>query len=121
MQTQMRIFNQLPKPEMVSDSLFANCKDGKEAILLCIDARKVRYPLSDIANSLGIDKGHFSRILSGAAHFPDAKRTDLMTLCGNLIPLQFEAKQMGFKLEKPSEKELKIKKLKQELLSLEAS
>jgi len=121
MQKEIRILDVMPKPSMVDSALIHRCKDGKEAILLCIQCRKVRYPYSDIANTLEIDKGHFSRILSGTAHFPDEKRCDLMRLCGNLAPLQFEADQMGYFLVEPTEKENRIKEAEQALEKLKAS
>jgi hypothetical protein len=48
-----------------------------------------------IAETLAIDPGHLSRILSGQAHFPDTKSVQLMELCGNLAPVQFEMMAMG--------------------------
>lgn len=86
-------------PEMLPDEVIRSIKNGREAILVCIDHRKVRYPMSDIAALLGIDKGHFSRILNRQAHFPDEKRPELMRICGNLAPLQYEAMAFGYRLE----------------------
>lgn len=44
---------------------------------------------------LAIDKGHWSRMLSGQAHFPHDKLEALMDLCGNDIPLQWLAWRRG--------------------------
>lgn len=102
--------------------LVRRCRDGKEAVLLCIEARAVRMPLHDLALQLGMDKGHFSRVMCRQAHFPDHKRTQLMALCGNLAPLQYEAWATGFDLiPRRTALEEKIQGLQRQIQDLQAA
>lgn len=82
------------------------------AIKLCIslagfDADKQVY------GELGIDAGHWSRILRGEAHFPVDKLTNLMELCGNEAPLLWFVHARGYdphslrKLETETERQLR--------------
>jgi hypothetical protein len=64
------------------------CQDEMDAVNLCIDLSRLKDEY--IAAHLEIDKGHFSRIRKGMAHFPTAKRLALMYLCGNWAPIQYE-------------------------------
>lgn len=98
-QREISILSEAKAPQMLSGELIRQLKDGREAILLCIDQRVARYSMAHLSALLGIDKGHFSRILNKKAHFPDEKRPELMRLCGNLAPAQFEAMQFGLRLD----------------------
>lgn len=120
-QRSLNILGEIKKPVMVENNLIENCKDAKSAVLLCISLSRVRYSNTYLAMLLEIDKGHFSRILSGKAHFPTNKRIDLMMLCGNYAPLQYEAKETGLVLMEPSEKERKIIEAENLLKKLKAS
>jgi len=84
-----------PAPEEVSVEVIARKKDLLAAINLCIDVSGLDD--KEIAISLGIDAGHFSNIRRGKAgcNFPLAKLDDLMTLCGNEIPLVWQALKRG--------------------------
>ena len=84
------------KPAMVDWALVAKCKDERAAICLCVQLSGLAN--EEIAHQLGIDKGHWTRIMQGRGHFPTHKRSQLMSLCGNLAPLQFEAMRFGFQL-----------------------
>ena len=53
----------------------------------------------EIYMTLGIDAGHWSRIVKGDAHFPVNKIDDLMTLCGNEAPLKWLAHKRGYGLQ----------------------
>lgn len=75
-------------PVFIDLALIKACRDELDAINLCIDLS--RLPDEVICERLGIDKGHFSRIRKGRAHFPTARRIQLQWLCGNWAPLQFE-------------------------------
>jgi len=65
------------------------------AINLCIDVSALED--KEIYVALGIDSGHFSNIRKGkpGVHFPTNKLDDLMTLCGNEIPLHWQALKRG--------------------------
>lgn len=65
------------------------------AIKLCVslagfDSDKQVYA------QLGIDAGHYSRILRGEAHFPVDRLSDLMDLCGNEAPLIWLTNMRGY-------------------------
>jgi hypothetical protein len=75
-------------PVMVDMARVRMCRDELDAVNLCIDLSR----MSDetLCRLLGIDKGHWSRMRKGRAHFPTAKRIALMELAGNWAPLQYE-------------------------------
>lgn len=106
-------------------------REPKEADMLlvrmcktAIDALKLQIQLSGyshefVASQLEIDKGHMSRIMSGAAHFPANKYTALNWLTGNLAFLQFlawEAKRGLIQYVKTPEEEIAELKAKVSLL-----
>ena len=92
-QRQIPIMGEARRPALVDDHLIARCENEADAILLCVHLS--RFAHEHICESLGVDKGHWSRILQGRAHFPTRKRLALMRLCGNLAPIQYEAMQSG--------------------------
>jgi predicted XRE-type DNA-binding protein len=81
--------------EAVSQDVIATRRDLLAAINLCIDVSGLDD--KEISLSLGIDPGHFSNIRRGKAgcNFPLTKLDDLMTLCGNEIPLTWQAMKRG--------------------------
>lgn len=66
------------------------------AIVLCVQLSGLDD--KEIYLSLGIDAGHWSRIMKGDAHFPVDKIDTLMTMCGNEVPLQWMAQKRGYRL-----------------------
>lgn len=91
------------------------CKDELAALNLCMNLSN----LSDeaIRDALGIDKGHFSRLRKGRGNFPANKRLELMTLCGNRAPVQFEAFHLHCDLVEKS-KDSRIRELEQQIAAL---
>lgn len=83
----------MEKPAPVDESLIAQCDTLLDAILLCVHLSRV--PSGTIAKRLGVDPGHWTRILQGQAHFPTNKMKSLMDLCRNLAPLQWLARAAG--------------------------
>lgn len=116
MQREMPFLSQVKQPVMVADALLTTCKHRLDAIRLCVQLSSLSNEV--IAENLGIDKGHFSRIMQGKAHFPDSKSIDLMILCGNYAPMQYEAMMLGFNLFRDP-KEQRRAELLAELQSLE--
>jgi len=106
------------RPSDVPIAFVRACKSELEALNLCMNLSN----LSDetIRESLGIDKGHFSRLRKGRGNFPPNKRVALMELCGNRAPVQYEAERLGCDLVDKS-KDAKIRALEQELLQLKAA
>jgi len=103
---------------MVDDSLVDHCPSYKEAIRLCINLSG--FTNKQVCQQLGIDPGHFSRIMSGTGHFPDDKLPDLMAICGNYAPLQWLARTCKFKLVRRSDTEAKREQLMRQLKELDA-
>ena len=83
-------------PQRVPDALIRSCDTLSDAILLCVHLSKM--PRNRIAEALGIDKGHWSRIMQSGANFPENKLRALQFVCGNLAPLQFQNWEAGFEM-----------------------
>jgi hypothetical protein len=109
MQREMPFLAQAKQPVMVADALLSTCKHRLDAIRLCVQLSSLSNEV--IAESLVIDKGHFSRIMQGKAHFPDCKSVNLMYLCGNYAPMQYEAMECGFQLYKDPKEQRKAELL----------
>jgi hypothetical protein len=118
MQREMPFISGTSQPVMVDAALLAHCKNRLDAIRLCVQLSNFSNEV--IAEQLTIDKGHFSRIMQGKAHFPDAKSIELMMLCGNYAPMQFEAMKCGFILQLDS-KEARKAKLLAEIQALDVA
>lgn len=67
------------------------------AIKLCVSLGGFENE-KPLAHRLDIDPGHWSRIMSGSAHFPTDKVCDLMDLCGNEAPLLWLMYHRGYDL-----------------------
>ena len=102
-------------PKDVPIEFIKACKDELAALNLCMNLSN----LSDeaIRDSLGIDKGHFSRLRKGRGNFPAQKRVALMELCGNRAPVQYEAHRLNCELVDLS-KEAVIRNLELQLQQL---
>ena len=118
MQREMPFLGECKKSQLVADSLIHQCRNRLDAIRLCVQLSSLSHEY--IAEQLGIDKGHFSRIMQGKAWFPDTKSIDLMTLCGNYAPMQYEAWATGFELFKDAKSQRKAELLA-ELEALESA
>jgi len=64
------------------------------SIALCVQLSGLEE--KEIYMALGIDAGHWTRIMKGDAHFPVNKLNDLMDLCGNEAPLMWIAHSRGY-------------------------
>jgi hypothetical protein len=92
-QREIRMLGETRKPDYVEMKLLNQCETLLQAIHLCIQLS--RYKHYAICDKLGIDRGHWTRMMQGAAHFPTNKLAALMQLCGNYAPLQWLAKATG--------------------------
>lgn len=106
------------KPEMVDWALIAKCNDEISALQLCVQLSRLNY--ETVAFKLGIDKGHFTRIMQGHGHLPARKRTQLMALCGNLAPVQFDCLRFGFRLREDEDLDQREQELTKELALVKA-
>lgn len=116
-QREMRFLGESRKPDYVELKLLAGCETLLQAIHLCVQLS--RYKHYTIADKLGIDRGHWTRMMQGQAHFPTNKLAALMQLCGNYAPLQWLAKATGQEIA-IDQRELRKQQLRRELAELDA-
>lgn len=103
---------------VVPDALIARQQCLLSAIVLCVHASGLDD--KEVYLSLGIDAGHWSRIMKGDAHFPVNKLGDLMDMCGNEAPLIWLAMSRGKGLVLlKSEAERQIEELQAKLAKTE--
>lgn len=117
MQREMPWLVECKKPDMAPAELVARCKDRLEAIQLCVQLSRLSN--ERICEALGIDRGHWTRMMQGRAWFPDPLSVSLMRLCGNLAPLQYEAQALGYELYEDAKSKRKAE-LQEELARLSA-
>jgi len=96
-QREIPILSVTKPPQEVPWELIAKCNDEQDALLLCVHYSRLSNEY--IARQLGIDKSHWTRIMQGRGNLPARKRTPLMSICGNIAPIQFEAMRFGRKLK----------------------
>jgi hypothetical protein len=101
----------------VPEELLSMCKDELDAVRLCVQLS--RLPHERVRDALGVDKGHWSRMMQGRAHFPTRKLCELMDYCGNRAPLQYMAQRMGLQMYEDAKAKRKAE-LEAELRSLAA-
>lgn len=116
-QIPLRVLAEMPKPRKVEQHFLTTCKDLLDAIHLCIHLSRLAHYV--IAEKLGIDRGHWTRMMQGHAHFPTRKLGALMQICGNYAPMQFLARESGFELFEDAKSKRKDE-LRRELEQLEA-
>lgn len=83
-------------PQKVDEALVRSCDSLLDAIHLCVHLSKIAH--GEICRRLGIDKGHWSRIMQGGANFPQNKLRALQYVCGNWAPLQYQNWEAGFEM-----------------------
>lgn len=90
------------------------------AIALCVQVSGLEE--KEVYLSLGIDAGHWTRIMKGDAHFPVNKLGDLMDLCGNEAPLSWLVYARGYDLhslrKRETETERKLRQAEEEIRKL---
>jgi hypothetical protein len=87
---QLELLSPRPKPQAhVSDEVVRKQPSMSAAIDLSIRAAGMEPKEAYI--SLGIDKGVWTRIMNGDAHYPHEKFTTLEDITGNDIPLRYLA------------------------------
>jgi transcriptional regulator with XRE-family HTH domain len=87
------MMSEVRAPEELPWELIAKCNDEQDALLLCVHMSRLAN--EEIARRLGIDKSHWTRIMQGRGNLPARKRTPLMSICGNIAPIQYEAMRFG--------------------------
>lgn len=93
------------------------------AVKLCISLGGLEAD-KEVYMPLGIDAGHWTRIMRGEAHFPIDRLPDLMDLCGNEAPLLWLLDNRGYDLHslrrKESETERELRLAQERIARLEA-
>lgn len=104
----------------VSDEVVFACRTFAAAIALAVNVSGLEE--KELYLALGIDAGHWTRIMKGDAHFPVNKMNDFCDLVGNEIPLQWWANSRGkglHMLESESERQLREERERNEALAKE--
>lgn len=118
MQRHLAFVGEASKPSKVDPLRLNMCDSLLDAIHLCIHMSHL--PHYAIAERLGVDRGHWTRMMQGQAHFPTNKITMLMETCGNYAPLQWLAIASGFDVFEDAKAKRK-EELIRELRELEAA
>lgn len=73
-----------------------------QALARCVEASE--YEPKQVAAMLDIEVGHLGRALreNDSRNLPQDKIVELMRVCGNVIPLEWLAAQMGYALHEES-------------------
>lgn len=111
-----------PDQATVSLQLLDRQKTLANAVALCIQLSGLDD--KEIYLSLGIDAGHWSRMMKGNAHFPLEHLPELMNMCGNQAPLLWLVKKMGYDINSmrpmESETEKKLRLAEEKIARMEA-
>lgn len=83
-------------PVSISVDVIARQRNFLSALTLCVQSSGLED--KEIYMQLGIDAGHWSRIMKGDAHFPVNRLNDLCEICGNEAPLIWWAHSRGYGL-----------------------
>lgn len=86
----------LVNSDEIMDQLIDEIPTMSEAIRCSIRCAKLTD--KQVYLELGIDGGQWTRIMSSQAHFPHEKFIELMSICGNDIPLAWLAKKRGYEI-----------------------
>jgi hypothetical protein len=79
------------------------------AVKLCISMAGLEAD-KEVYMPLGIDAGHWTRIMRGEAHFPIDRLPDLMDLCGNEAPLIWLLDNRGYDVHSLRRKETEVER-----------
>lgn len=98
------------RQQVISDSVIQAQPNFLAAIKLAVQVSGLED--KQVYMPLGIDKAHWSRIMSGQAHFPENKIEQFMDLVSNEIPLIWLSWRRGYDLTpREDAKDKKIREL----------
>jgi hypothetical protein len=83
--------------EEISDAVIVRKPTLTAAIFLMIDVSGLTD--DQVCGHLDIQPAQLSRCRKGQGHFPPDKLDDAMTLCGNIIPLKWQALRRDLELK----------------------
>jgi hypothetical protein len=107
-----------PKPALVDEALIESCDSAYEAMLLCWNLRSVKYEQATAAALCEIPGPHFSNILTGKKYLPLRKINRFQEVCGNLALTQYLAKEAGLRVERESEQQAEIRRLRYQIAQM---
>lgn len=114
-QTQIVTLGAIQEPEWLSELLISRCRSEKDAIVLCWAKRRRKgLTLRQAAEELGLPASHLSNILSGSKYLPHDFRISFQTLCGNWAIRQHEDRVCGFRTNKETPEQRRIRVLEAE-------
>lgn len=94
-QTQLDLpLSRRARPVLIPAQVAAAQPTKIAAIKLCISSSGLSA--DEVCRSLRIDSGHWARMMSDKAYFPNNKEQALMDLCGNEIPLIWDIERRGY-------------------------
>jgi hypothetical protein len=104
-----------PIPDDYQQATAVKCKSRTHALRKCVEISSVENH-KEIYARLGIDQAQWSRIWAGTAFLNPDLKFQLMELCGNDVPLRYDAWVRGYELLRvKSNLEAENAKLRQEL------
>lgn len=115
-QTRIVSLGSVQEPEWLSDLLISRCRSEKDAVILCWAKRRRKgLTLRLAAEELGVPPSHLSNILSGKKYFPHGFRVKFQEICGNWAIRQYEDLICGFRTQKETPEQRRIRQLEAEL------
>lgn len=118
-QQKLAVMGETRKTSLADRELIERCPTAHQAALLQIQLSGLTD--ESVCDSLGIDKGHFSRMRTGTAHFPTRKLGALQDLCGNAALAQWLARAAGYELKPMNAMRERIEALEAELANLKGA
>lgn len=101
-------------PDSYQQETALKCKSRQHAIRKCVEISNLEA--KEIYGPLGIDQAQWSRIWSGSAFLHPDLKFQLMEVCGNDVPLRYDALMRGYELTRiKSSLEAEVAKLRAEL------
>jgi transcriptional regulator with XRE-family HTH domain len=116
MQREIPILAEMQRPTRADEHLVSRAGDLLGAVQMCVQLSGLSNEA--ICERMGIDPGHWTRMMQGRASLQLRKLPALMRICGNLAPLQWLASEMGFDLYEDAKAKRKAELLA-ELASME--
>lgn len=101
-------------PDDYQQQTALKCQNRHHALRKCVEISNLEP--KEIYGPLGIDQGQWSRIWAGAAFLHPNLKFQLMDVCGNDVPLRYDAWQRGYELRRvQTGLEAKVQTLEAEL------
>lgn len=101
-------------PDSYQRETALKCKSRAHAVRKCVEISNLEA--KEIYGPLGIEQSQWSRIWAGTAFLNPDLKFQLMDLCGNDVPLIYDALSRGYELQRvKSSLESRIQQLETEL------